>query len=163
MTRLTPWWLRLTSLFLLAVLAGVFTGCSTPVQGIVQVSPDTYLVTVQKRTGIFSNEVPNLKAQAISESMDFAESKGKAAVPANLTEDTFSMIGDYSKIEYRFKLVDKDDPRVKRTSIATGRDSVVVKDDVYVELSKLDALRKKGILTEAEFQSEKQKLLNRPK
>jgi hypothetical protein len=33
-------------------------------------------------------------------------------------------------------------------------------DDLYTELTKLDDLRKKGILTDEEFQAQKKKLLN---
>jgi hypothetical protein len=35
--------------------------------------------------------------------------------------------------------------------------------DLYTELIKLDDLRKRGILTEEEFQAEKKKVLNRSK
>ena len=34
--------------------------------------------------------------------------------------------------------------------------------DIYAELVKLDDLRKRGILTAAEFEAQKQKLLNGP-
>ena len=159
MTNFAPRGLRQIAL----LAAGALAGCSTPTQSIVQVAPDTYVVTVKNRTSIFASEAPNLRAQAVGEAMDFAESKGKVAVPATLSGDTVSAIGDWSKVEYRFTLVDKDDPRARQTSIASGRNSAVEKDDVYAELTKLDDLRKKGVLTEAEFQSEKQKLLNRPK
>jgi membrane protease subunit (stomatin/prohibitin family) len=33
--------------------------------------------------------------------------------------------------------------------------------DIYVELEKLDSLRKKGIITEAEFDAQKKKILER--
>ncbi len=163
MSRLTPRWLRNISCILLTAPAVVFTGCSTPGPGVVQISPDTYVVRMQNRNGIFVTDEPNLKAQAVGQAMDFAESRGKVALPVTMSEDTVTGLTDWSKIEYRFKLVDKSDPRAKQTTIATGRDGVDKKDDVYAELMKLDELRKKGILTEAEFTSEKQKLLNRPK
>ncbi len=60
---------------------------------------------------------------------------------------------------YQFKLVDKGDPRAKRTPA----DDAGKKQDVYAELTKLDDLRKKGILTQAEFDSEKKKLLAQPR
>ena len=41
----------------------------------------------------------------------------------------------------------------------TTKDKSDQKKDVYAELIKLDDLRKRGILTEAEFQTQKQKLL----
>ena len=43
------------------------------------------------------------------------------------------------------------------------KDETDKKPDLYTELTKLDDLRKKGLITDAEFESEKQKLLSRAK
>ena len=40
------------------------------------------------------------------------------------------------------------------------KDETNLKPDVYMELQKLNALRKQGILSEAEFEAQKKKLLN---
>ena len=157
MTRHIPRWLLNRSLFLLTAATVVFAGCSTP--GVVQLSPDTYMVTVQDRAGMLSTEPAEVKAQAINQAMEFAETKGKNISPVSFEEHAFGLIGEWASVEYRFKLVDKEAPQVKRT---TG-DDPDKKPDVYAELVKVDDLRKKGILTEAEFVSEKQKLLNRTK
>ena len=70
----------------------------------------------------------------------------------------------------------EDDHEAKRTSLTPRADVVIEKKseisvdiesedqsektkDVYTELIKLDDLRKKGIITEAEFEEQKKKLL----
>ena len=54
------------------------------------------------------------------------------------------MIEKNEKIDTGIKTEDKDSKRI----------------DTYTELIKLDDLRKKGIITEAEFEAEKAKILN---
>lgn len=157
MTRLAPPWLLKRSLFLLAVPAVLLTGCSTP--GVVQVSSDTYMVTIVDRTGMLSTEPAKVNAQAINQAMEFAETKGKTISPVSFEQHSGGLIGEWGSVEYRFKLVDKEVPQARRATA----DDADNQQDVYAELMKLDSLRKKGILTEAEFTSEKQKLLNRPK
>jgi hypothetical protein len=78
----------------------------------------------------------------------------------------------------QFRVVDKDDPEARRTSLTPRPNVVVEKDekisadinsnqpvskqtDLYTEIMKLDDLRKKGLLTDAQFEVQKQKLLDR--
>jgi hypothetical protein len=73
-------------------------------------------------------------------------------------------------------LLDKNDPRANDVSLLPRPDVVIQKTenikndspaptapiipaDLYNELMKLDDLRKRGILTDAEFEAQKQKLL----
>ena len=155
MTHPTPRWTFQASLFLFAVPAVMFTGCATPpAPGIVETSPNVYKVTVQEK--ISSDVDP--KSRAIRQAMDFAESKGKAFVPVDLQQHDYGVFTDWVRVEYEFKLVDKSDAPAKRTAAADPGQ----KPDVYAELMKLDDLRKKGILSQAEFESEKKKLLARP-
>ena len=72
-------------------------------------------------------------------------------------------------------MVDKADADARRVRLTKEPDSVTEqrvkidvnqaqseqKPDVYAELIKLDDLRKRGIITEAEFEQQKQKLLSR--
>jgi hypothetical protein len=77
--------------------------------------------------------------------------------------------------EYQFRLVDKDDPRAAGGGLIPRADVVVenkiempqsgaakaqaAPKDVYSELIKLDDLRKKGIISDAEFEARKTKIL----
>ena len=134
----------------------MFTGCGTPpVPGIVESSPNLYTVTVQEKSS--SNVDP--KNRAVREAMDFAEGKGKVSIPISIHQHEYGTFTDWVRVEYQFKLVEKNDPQARRP---TANDAEK-KPDEYTELLKLDDLRKKGIITQAEFESEKRKLLAQPK
>jgi len=167
--------MRARSAIILCVicLTVVITGCANP--GIVKLSPDTYMLTRTDKGGVFGN-ASRMKANVIREANEFAASQGKVAIPISLKEDPM-YIGHFASVEYQFRVVDKSDPEAGRVSLVprpnividkTEKSSVDIhtKDqteksrDVYVELIKLDDLRKKGILTDAEFEAQKKKLLD---
>jgi len=126
------------------------------------------------RAGMFGNAAA-LKASVIKDANAFAESKGKIAVPIS-SEATPIYPGHFATFEYQFRVVDLTDPEAKRTSLVPRPDLVVQKNetisanlrtkderapDLYAELVKLDDLRKKGILTDAEFAAQKMRLLEK--
>jgi hypothetical protein len=133
------------------------------------------MITRSSAAGAFAN-TSRLKADAISRANEFAASKGKVAVPISSREDR-PQVG-FPSYEYQFRLVDKDDAAAKGAALVPGPDLVIEKketiaadvrtkdmtpkqQDLYTELLKLDDLRKKGVITEAEFEAEKKKLLAR--
>jgi hypothetical protein len=130
------------------------------------------------RAGIFGNTA-KLKAGVIKEANEFAESMGKVAIPLS-TNETPVYPGHFATFEYQFRVVDKDDPEAKRTHLIPRPDVVIEKTekidtniktekninkeaDTYTELIKLDDLKKRGIITEEEFEAEKIKILKRSK
>lgn len=152
----------------LLLIAIIFlTACANP--GIVKLSPDTYMLSRADRGGIFGNAAA-MKAEVIQEASDFAEKQGKVAIPLGLKEIPISP-GRLAQVEYQFRVVDKNDPEVKRVSLVPRPDVVIEKnektkvdvtsknDDIYEKLIKLDDLRKKGIISNSEFDSEKKKVL----
>lgn len=155
-----------------ALVALTLAGCSNP--GIVKISPDTYMLTRTDRGGVFGN-ASKMKAEVIQEANEFAERQGKVAIPIS-TKETPMAIGQFASFDYQFRVVDKDDPEAKRTSLVPRADIVVEKTekisadvrtkeerapDLYIELTKLDELRKKGIITEEEFIAQKKRLLDK--
>jgi hypothetical protein len=157
---------------MIAVL--ILAGCANP--GIVQLSPDTYMLSRVDHAGVFGNAAA-LKAGVIKEANQFAESKGKVAIPVTARE-TPAYPGHFATFEYQFRVVDNNDAEAKRTSLVPRADVVIEKTekisadvrtkdesdkkaDLYTEIMKLDELRKKGLITDAEYESQKQKLLNR--
>jgi hypothetical protein len=165
-----------TPLGLLILVGAMLSGCSSP--GVVQMSPDTYMVTVEDHGGIFAFNRAKLKTRAIQQANAFAERKGKIAIPVSMKEHPVGVLGDWANVEYQFMVVAKDDPAAQRTSLTPRADVVIEKNekisadirtkdesdkkkDTYTELLKLDDLHKRGIITDAEFASEKKKLLNR--
>lgn len=143
---------------------------------IVPMGTDTYMISQTSAGGMFTN-MGTLKSEVIQRANAFAESKGKVAVPVAARE-TPPAPGHMPNYEYQFKLVSKNDPRSAGSGLVKTPDivvenrgqapSVVVNagseppksKDLYSELLKLDDLRKRGIITEAEFDTQKKKLLH---
>jgi hypothetical protein len=153
-------------------------GCAAN-PGIVRLSPDTYVLYRESHAGIFLNAA-RMKADVIREADEFAEKQGKVAIPIAAKETPMrpGMNGQYGAFEYQFRVVDKNDPEARRASLVPRPDLVIdktekvsadisskditeKKPDLYTELMKLDDLRKKGILTEDEFQAQKKLLLEK--
>lgn len=155
---------------------GIFlAGCANP--SVVQLSPDTYMLSREDHAGIFGSSSA-LKAGVISDANAFAASQGKVAIPIATNEKPVGNTpGSWAKFEYQFRVVDKNDREVRRTSLVPRADVVIEKTekisadvrtkdesakpkDIYAELIKLDDLRKKSILSEAEFEAQKKKILS---
>lgn len=163
------------NLVLLTVGAVSLVACATA--DVVPMGTDTYMISQTSAGGAFTN-MGALKSRVMTRANDFAASKGKVAIPVAATESP-AYPGHMPNFEYQFKLVDKNDPRASGTGLLKTPDivienrgqqgpAVVVNNgsngeaksqDAYTELLKLDDLRKKGIITEAEFEAQKQKLL----
>lgn len=144
------------------------------------VSPGVYMLTLEDHGGIFSRSKNSLKSEAIKRANQYAESKGKIAVPVSLQEHPIGILGDWASVDYQFRVVDKSDPSANGTSLVPGPDIRIesyqeTKSDInvderkqqpidlYAELTKLDDLRKRGIITEEEFNQQKRRLLQSAK
>lgn len=150
----------------------VLAGCASP--GVVQLSPDTYLISRTDEGGVFGN-ASNMKMDVIRDANSFAASQGKIAIPISSNFTPMVVAHNLASFDYEFRVVSKDDPEAKRTSLLPSptvietketvsgdvhtKNDTVSKPDLYTELTKLDDLRKKGIITNEEFESEKRKLL----
>lgn len=116
-------WLGALILLLLALL---LSGCGFE-SNMVKMSPDTYMVRVEDHAGIFAFNRGKLKSSAIQQANDFAESKGKIAIPVAMDYHPVGVLGDWPAVEYQFRVVSKDDPEAKRTSLTPRADIVVEK------------------------------------
>jgi hypothetical protein len=121
--------------------------------------------------GVFA-DMTSLKADVIREASAFAAARGMVAIPVNLHQQDAIPGVRFPRIEYQFRVVSKTDSEARRTSLnpvmpeQRERIDVNVKQgeqarDVYGELLKLDDLRKRGVLTEAEFDEQKRRLLSK--
>lgn len=150
------------------ILASVLLASCASNPGIVAVSQDTFLLAKQDHTGMFGNAAA-FKAGVIHEANAFAAARGKVAVPVSIRE-TPAGPGRWLTIDYQFRIVDSSDLDAKRADvlIESSQKSVVdlnlrrdiEQPDTYTELLKLDDLRKRGVLTEAEFEAQKKRLLS---
>lgn len=169
------------SLIRFALVVALMLALSGPVKAgdpeFVQVSPGVWMVTVKNYAGIFANSATT-KRKAIIAANEFASAKGMDAVPMGMqTERAGAGPGQWPYVEYQFRLVPKGgnetvglkpraDMEIEVNNNAPPVAPVVVQQqsaapDLYSELLKLEDLRKRGLLTDAEFDVQKQKLLAR--
>lgn len=137
---------------------------------IIQVSPGVYMAIVKNHAGIFGNQ-STTKKKAIAAANEFAEKQGMQATPVALEYRGAGGPGHWPAAEYQFRLV----PMGNRDSISLDpRADMVVEiksppnaaptqspPDTYTDLLKLDDLRKRGIITEHEFDEQKARILSR--
>lgn len=158
---------------LILLVTVVFAGCAT--SEIIPMGTDTYMISQTSAGGMFTN-MSSLKSEVIKRANAFAESKGKVAIPL-ASHTTPPAPGQLPNFEYQFRLVAKDDPRATGAALVPRPDMVIENNinsppspgankdgpkarDLYSELVKLDDLRKKGIISDDEFEAQKRKLLS---
>lgn len=145
-------------------------GCATA--EVVPLGSDSYMISQTSAGGMFTN-MGALKAEVIKRANAFAEKNGKVAVPI-ASRETPPAPGRMPNFEYQFRLVDANDPRAPGRGLIPRADMVIennvhptppptankpAEKDVYTELLKLDDLRKRGIITDSEFEDQKAKIL----
>ncbi len=159
--------MRGSAIPVLLIILGLI-GCKNP--EIIQLSPGVYMLSRQDHRGIFGN-AESMKADVIREANEFASARGKVAIPVSMRETPTAPM-HWADITYQFRLVDPGSPAalegmntlapsptVSIQKIET-KETTPPSKDVYAELIKLDDLHKRGILTDAEFEAQKKKLLN---
>jgi hypothetical protein len=155
-------------LFVCAML--VLSGCAG--LNITPLSQDTYMASKTSAGGVFVS-MAALKSEVISAANEFAEKKGKVAVPISAESSPVMPLRNPS-FEYQFKLVEKNSPEAKGGALLPAASLVVEKServtttheksqDVAAELARLDELRKRGVITEEEFTVLKSRLLDLPR
>ena len=140
---------------------------------IVEVSPNTYMIVDDKMNTVWAS-TSKLKTAVLKQANEFAASKDKIIIP--ISERASPPGAGRLTYEYQFKLVDPNSPEATGTPMESSADRIVEhrkeysggmtiqqetdgETDLYTELLNLDDLRKKGILTDEEFEAQKKKLL----
>jgi hypothetical protein len=133
--------------------------------GVVPMGPDTYMIA-NSEWGFTSGGVQT--AKAMKEASAYCASIGKQLVPISTTANGVSF-GKTPAAEVRFKCVQEvpsSASQMSTTQPNAGTDGEAGKQghqqqstDVYDQLLKLDDLRKRGLITDEEFNAEKQKVL----
>jgi hypothetical protein len=106
------------------------------------------MISREDQGGSFENAAANYAA-VIGQANKFAASKGKVEIPVTTHESPMGR-GHFRTFEYQFRLVDPNSPEAVSTPMIR-RPEVVLQQ--IEKLLKLDDLRKKGIITEDEFQA----------
>jgi hypothetical protein len=126
------------------------TACVNP--GVVEVAPGQYMIAKRDFGGMAGNTA-TLKARMIEEANAFAADQGKRAMPVPLSEMPGWPSCDPLLVEYHFRVVDPTQTAAPPQSKAPGVQSL------SGDLIRLDELRTRGLLTQAEFDEQKQRLL----
>lgn len=152
------------------------SACSTvtetaPNDGISQVSGDVYEIFKTDYRGIFGSET-SLIDGVVSEANDFAISKSKVAIPVSAKIHRVGILADWAWFYYKFSIVEKSNPLSARkfSDITIERDARLAPEfykqrhmqdrgNVYNQIDKLNDLRERGLINDAEFQKEKAILL----
>jgi MFS superfamily sulfate permease-like transporter len=168
-----------------AFLAGIaLAGCASSssvasAPEAVAMGNNTYAITRVARHAL-DRDIDALKAQAMEDATRFCAARGKQLKVVSMKEEKPWISVGYFKVTIVFKALNAGDaeltaqpapvaaspqpaymaaspqpapPAISEKPVTTG--------DLYNALMQLDDLRKKGILTEEEFQAEKQKVLRR--
>ena len=124
----------------------------------------TFSIT-QQAGNAFNRDTDTLKANVKNEAAKYCAAQGKEMKIISLTAEKplFSM--GYTKAKIVFKAFTAGDPELTATTAPTitvaGTQVQSSSGDMYSDLIKLNDLRTKGILTDAEFETEKKKILKR--
>ena len=162
---------------LLAVILGL-SGCAYS-SGVVSTGADTYMIArTEERLDGSSN---NVKATILKQANEHCESLGRKLKVLSTSQKDMVLFTSDATAEVHFTCLEENDPRLKLEENdprlkRNAADYVMEKNsdisidlkttdksektlDVYTELLKLDDLKKKGIITEEEFEAQKKKLL----
>jgi hypothetical protein len=131
---------------------------------------DTYSIT-REAGSAFTRDTDKLKAKVADDAAKYCAAQGKQLKVVSLTGNVPRFSTGYAKAKIVFMALSPGDPRLLAEAPSAnpmapaafmgpppGRLST---DELVSELTKLDDLRKKGILTDEEFQAEKKKILSR--
>jgi hypothetical protein len=166
---------RFLSVSLLCLASSAFA--STPAPTPVSLGNNTYSITCEAPNA-FHRDLDKLKSDATDLANQFCAEQGKQMKLLSLTGKVPMFATGYAHAKIVFKALNAGDPELAMAVSPEGTLIVPVvpmvaapavqaapprltTDELYNELVKLDDLRKKGILSDDEFQAEKKKLLSR--
>jgi hypothetical protein len=138
---------------------------STPATAeVIPLSDHTFTLTHTAKTA-FSRDTEKLKAKAQEEAAKYCAAQGKEMKVVSLTSEKPFFSTGYPTATIVFKALSPGEmeqvPDVSTTLQTPSKPDGT--GDLYTDILKLDDLRKKGLLTDKEFQSEKKKVLSRSK
>ncbi len=152
-----------------AIIFALTSGCST--SDVISSGPDTYMVT-SSGAGFGTASV---RENVYKKANDFCAKRGLVMVPVSFKARPGELGRSAPNADLVFRALKPGDPAIGRPalpetdqSIAVAQDiHVSVKDetkkekeaDFYTEIMKLDDLRKRGLISDAEFEEAKRKLL----
>ena len=148
----------------LALLGCAASAKSPLTPPVVPMGDNTFSITREASNG-FKRDIDKLKAEVSEDAANYCAAQGKQLKVISLT-GVKPWIGlGYASAKIVFKALNAGEVE-QTTSVPTVsevHEKPISMDDLVSDLTKLDDLRKKGILTDEEFQAEKKKILSRSK
>jgi len=129
---------------------------------IASLGDNTYSLTV-KAGNKFTRNTQKLRDQAVAAATRFCAKDGKQLKVVSVKEDkSLYLVGPYAQVTLTFKALSPGDRELTAVTEDPPKPTAPITVDLLTsELTKLDDLRKKGLLTDEEFTVAKKKLLDR--
>jgi hypothetical protein len=139
---------------------------------IVPLGHDTYALTRWANTG-FARNTEKLKAQALEDAAAYcAKLHKELKIVSTTTAKPAVPLTGFASAKVVFKALDASDPElhapvqtpapvVATPAVAENATPRTETDVLYKDLTELDDLRKRGLLTEEEFQAKRKKLVEK--
>ena len=145
-------------LIFIAVVSAAFAATTK----VVPMGDNTFSVT-REAPHTFNRDTDVLKESAMQEAEQFCQAQGKQLKVVTWSVYRPRFISGYASAKLVFKALNPGEAEPATASASLPSNAVIAagSDDLYSELLKLDDLRKKGILSEKEFEAEKKKALKR--
>lgn len=155
----------------IAVATYLVVACTTTT-GVVPLGEDTFMIgTSGKSPGGFSGA--QAKANALQEAQKFCAAQGKKVQVVN-TQQADMRFGVDATAEVQFMCLSPGDAELGRPKLRKTPDQLIEvvspaappvaappqkRTDLYSDMLKLEDLKKRGLLTDAEFEDQRRKLL----
>jgi Short C-terminal domain len=158
--------LKVFSLSLLGVALAGPAMAKDDIGPAIQKGQSTYSITATG-SNAFMTDTDKLKDEANAAAVKYCEDHGKVLKVLSLTSKSPHFSLGYCTGTITFMALSAGDPAllppapvVSGETYAPAAPRSLTTDELVAELTKLDDLRKKGILTDDEFQAEKKKILS---
>lgn len=156
---------------IIIIAAVVFlTGCAS--SGVVPMGQDTFMISKQSATGFHS--ASSVKADIYQEGSAYCASQGKEFQPVNDRGVDGVPGKSFANAEVQFRCLSKGDAELRRPTMKPipniriennirEKKDIHIQDsrDMYSELKKLKDLLDTGAITQAEFETQKKKILDK--
>lgn len=140
----------------------LLTGCVS--SGVIPSGPDTYMVSASGA----GFATAGVRETVYEKANEFCKERGLVMVPVSFKAREGEFGRRPPSADLIFRALKPGDPAIDRPDIIESDESIVINKNIklseeeqnsYGQLIKLDELRKRGILSEEEFQAEKKKIL----
>ena len=132
----------------------VLSGCGTD-SGVVKTGEDTYKIYKRAGTGFHGGTA--IRARALTEANEYCASQGKVFKKLQMYgSHPPYILGNFPKMTLEFMCLNPDDQRLAE-NVNDG--NIGPKEDIEAKIITLNRLLSDGLITESDFEEQKEKLL----